>query len=151
MVRSTDALDRDVRLFVYRCIIETGQAPGVDEVGRGLDADASDVAAAFRRLEANHVWVLAPGTTNLSMPAPFSTVPTPFWVETGKGSWWGGCVWEAFGIPPLVGADGSVFTFCPDCNEPMEFRIEGGNLQPSEGIVHFAVPALRWWENIVFT
>ena len=123
-----------------------GRAPSVDGVGGGLRVDASDVAASFPRLEEAHVWVLAPGTTNLSMPQPFSAVPTPFGsrlrrVLVGRG------VWKAFGIRPLV----EVFTFGPDCNEPMEFRSEGGNLQDPERVVHFAIPARRWWENIVFT
>ena len=47
--------------------------------------------------------------------------------------------------------NGIVDTSCPDCGESIELRVEGGELQPVDAVVHFAVPARRWWENIGFT
>jgi hypothetical protein len=51
----------------------------------------------------------------------------------------------------MVGADGVVDTSCPDCGEPLELRIGDGELEPVDAVVHFAVPAARWWDNIGFT
>jgi hypothetical protein len=145
------AVDRDVRLAVYRYFLETGAPPSVADTAEGLTLDPADVEASFRRLEASRVLVFAPGTLNIWMANPLSATPTPFRVETDRGSWWGTCVWDALGIPAMLGTDATVSTFCPDCNEPFELRVEGQALQPVEGVAHFAVPARRWWENIGFT
>jgi hypothetical protein len=40
---------------------------------------------------------------------------------------------------------------CGDCSEPILLEIAGGKLKRSEGIIHFAVPAHHWWDNIGFT
>jgi hypothetical protein len=33
----------------------------------------------------------------------------------------------------------------------MRLEVRGGALAHGEGVVHFAVPARRWWDNIGFT
>jgi Alkylmercury lyase len=86
------------------------------------------------------------------MANPLSAVPTPFRVLTDDGrSWWGNCIWDGLGILAMVGSDGIVDTTCPDCGERVEFRVENGRLQPVDAVIHFAVPAARWWDNIGFT
>jgi hypothetical protein len=60
-------------------------------------------------------------------------------------------VWDGFGVLAMVGADGVVSASCPDCGEPLELRVRGGELEPVDAVVHFAVPAARWWDNIGFT
>src|SRR5687768_8986868 len=113
---------------------------------RGLQAAVPQmrVALALDRLKL--------GTTNVWMANPLSAVPTRFRVVTNDGrSWWGNCVWDALGILAMVGSDGAVDTSCPDCGEKIELRVKDGELQPVDAVIHFAVPAARWWENIAFT
>jgi len=147
----TDVLDRDVRLFVYDCFLERGEPPTVGQVAEGLGCSVREAETSFRRLEAGRVFVFAPGTLNIWMANPLSAYPTSFWVETRRGGFWGSCIWDAFGIVAMLGGDGAVSTFCPDCCGPMELRVEGGALQPADSVAHFAVPARRWWENIGYT
>jgi hypothetical protein len=109
------------------------------------------VEAAYRRLEAARVLVLAPGTPNVWMASPLSAAPTTFRVSTARGDFWGTCAWDALGVVAMLGDEGTVRTRCPDCNEPMDLRVEGGELRSAEGVAHFVVPARRWWENIAFT
>ena len=33
----------------------------------------------------------------------------------------------------------------------MTLEVRDGNLVRSEGVVHFAIPAHHWWDNIGFT
>ena len=54
---------------------------------------------------------------------PFSGVPTPYRVEAGGRSWFGNCVWDAFGIRAALGVDGHVSTACPDCGEALEVDV----------------------------
>lgn len=147
----TAARDAEVRLHVYRRFVEDGRPPGVGDVAEALDLAPEDAEASFRRLEAARVLVFAPGTLNVWMANPLSAFPTPFWVETPQGAWWGTCIWDALGIPAMLGSDGTISTHCPDCNEPLELRVEGGSLAASDGVAHFAVPARRWWDNIGYT
>lgn len=148
---AAEELDRDVRLFVYRRFADEGRPPTVAQVASGLGRSSEEVEESFRRLEAAHVLVFAPGTLDIWMANPLCAFPTPFRVATARGSWWGTCVWDAFGIPAMLGEDAAISTSCPDCSEPMEFRVEDGVLQPTDAIAHFAVPARNWWDNIGYT
>ena len=145
------AFDRDVRLFVYGHFLEHGRPPTVAETAGGVAAAPDAVEASYRRLEAARVLVLAPGTLNIWMANPLSAYPTPFWVDTPRGSWWGTCIWDALGIPAMLRSDGTITTSCPDCTDPLELRVESGSLGPVAGVAHFAVPARRWWHNIGYT
>jgi hypothetical protein len=51
----------------------------------------------------------------------------------------------------MLGQDARILAACGDCGEAMQLSIEGGKLAPAEGIIHFSIPARRWWENIVYT
>jgi hypothetical protein len=150
-VARVDALDRDVRLFVYRHFVEAGAPPTAEQTAEALGSSLEEVEASFRRLEAGRVLVFAPGTLDIWMANPFSAFPTPFWVETPRGAWWGTCIWDALGIPAMLDADATISTSCADCSEALELRVENGSLEPVDGVAHFAVPARRWWENIGYT
>jgi Alkylmercury lyase len=147
----TDALDRDVRLHVMQRFVADGEPPTAEATGAALGIGAPEAEAAYRRLESARVLVLAPGTSDVWMAPPFCAVPTAFWVETARGGRWGTCIWDALGIPAMLGEDGVVSTTCGDCGESMELRVEAGRLLPVDGVAHFAVPARRWWQNIGYT
>jgi alkylmercury lyase-like protein len=147
----TAELDRDVRLFVYRHFLGQGQPPTFEQTAEALGCSAEEAEGSFRRLEAGRVLVFAPGTLDIWMANPLSAFPTPFWVETEQGSWWGTCIWDALGIPAMLAEDATISTSCPDCSEPFELRVESDALQPAEGVAHFALPARRWWQNIGYT
>jgi hypothetical protein len=144
-------VDTRVRLQVYESFLADGHPPTIEETAALLDLPAPEVAESFDRLEAGHVFVFAPGTRNIWMANPLSAFPTAFWVETPRGSYWGTCIWDAFGIVAMLGGAGAVSTQCPDCGAAMELAVEGGRLGPHEGVAHFAVPARRWWDNIGYT
>jgi Alkylmercury lyase len=145
-------LDNRVRLHVYERFVADGRPPTAAETGGTLEIGTNDALAAYRRLADSRVIVLAPGTTNVWMASPFSAVPTRFRVVTDDGrSWWGNCAWDALGVLAMVEADGMVDTSCPDCGQKIELRVTDGELEPVDAVVHFAVPARRWWENIGFT
>jgi len=143
--------DNEVRLQVYRHFVDHGEPPTAPQVGQALGIGVEEAGAAFRRLEEDHVLVLSPGTLDIWMANPLCAVPTGFWVTTARGSWWGTCIWDALGIPAMLGVHGTVETACPDCSEPIELVVEDGALRPVEGVAHFAVRAARWWDNIGFT
>jgi hypothetical protein len=143
-------LDNSVRVEVLRFFIDEGRAPVPVEVGHALDLDASSVEESFRRLADGHILVLAPGTPYIWMANPFSAIPTPFAVEANGRTWFGNCIWDALGVVVMLGGNGIVRTWCPDCGERLAVVIEGADLVSGDGVVHFAVPAAHWWDDIGF-
>ena len=140
-----------MRLFVFRQTAETGAVPSVADVAAGLGEAQADVEGSLRRLADARVIVLAPGTTNIWMANPFSAIPTPFRVRARGRRYWGNCIWDALGVAAILDADATVDATCGDCGEAMTLEVRSGVLTRGEGVVHFAVPAVRWWENIGFT
>ena len=144
--------DDDVRLHILRELIAGGAAPSVEDTGATLGVSTSDAATAFDRLAANRVIVLRPGTRDVLMAAPLSAVPTPHVVRMADGrSLYGNCAWDALGVIAMLGRDGDVETVCADCEAPLTLTVRGEALEPTDAVVHFAVPAARWWDDIVFT
>ncbi len=151
MGSETAAFDSRIRLFVYRHFVEVGGAPARTEIARRMGASSDQVAAAFERLGEGKALVLQPESGEVLMAEPFSAVPTAFEVSSGGRHWWGNCIWDALGIPAMLGQDAKVRTSCADCGEAMELKVRGGELLPAAGVVHYSVPANRWWEDVVFT
>jgi hypothetical protein len=147
----SNELDPQVRLHVYHQLLETGMAPSAADTAAAVDRPVADVEDAYRRLAEARTLVLAPGTLNVWMANPLSAVPTPFRVQVGDRGYWGNCIWDALGIAPMLGQDGKLSTSCGDCQAPMTLTIRGGALLPAEGVIHFAVPAAHWWDNIGFS
>jgi Alkylmercury lyase len=143
-------LDPRVRLHIYNAFVDTGSPPSTRETAQALGLAADDVDAAYRRLAEGHAIVLAPGTLNVWMANPLSAVPTPFRVEVGGRSFWGNCIWDALGILAMLRTDGVVRTYCGDCQEPMLLEVRNGAMAAADGVIHFAVPAAHWWDNIGF-
>ena len=142
--------DNQVRLEVYRFFVEQGRPPVAAEIAETLDSDQALVEDALRRLADGHVLVLAPGTTSIWMANPFSAIPTPFLVQVEERTWYGNCIWDGLGIVAMLGGTGAVRTWCPDCRERMVVNVQGNEVLQADGVVHFAVPAARWWDDIGF-
>ena len=140
--------DSDLRLLIYDEIVRTGETPVVVTLTRLVGASLDDVRAALRRMHDAHMLVLQP-TGEILMANPFSAVPTPFLAEVGGRRWFGNCIWDALGIIATLHADGRVLASCGSSGERMELSVSDGVLA-GQGNVHFALPARRWWEDIVF-
>jgi hypothetical protein len=143
-------LDSTVRLHVYDRLLATGTAPTPAQSAEALGASPGEVEEAYRRLAESRALVLAPGTLNVWMANPLSAVPTPFRVTIGDRAYWGNCIWDALGIVAMLDSDGEVSTWCGDCREPMRLALRDRGLLPADGVIHFAVPAAHWWDNIGF-
>ena len=137
--------DLEIRNHVYRRFVELGRAPSLAELEDEL---GDEVEPALRRLHDAHALVLESDRTEIRMANPFSAVPTPHRVEAGGRSWYGNCAWDALGIPAALHVDGHVSTTCPDCEGRIVYRVEGGRLADPHGVVHFGVPAAKWWDDI---
>ena len=146
-----DEQDKEVRRLVYDTVMRTGRVPSSGEIASFTATSPESVLESFKRLEAAHMLLLQRGSGEILMAPPFSAVPTAFHVESGGVSYWGNCIWDALGVPAMLHRDARIVTACGDCGEAMEMRVEGGSLAPAEGVIHFAIPARHWWDNLVYT
>ena len=145
-----DLFDRDVRVELYRAFVEQGHAPVAAEIAARLGRETLEVEDSLRRLADAHMIVLAPGTPYVWMANPLSALPTPFRVTVDDRRFWGNCIWDALGVVSMLGGTGAVDTWCPDCGYPMHVDVSERAVAEDGGVVHFAVPARHWWDDIGF-
>lgn len=146
-----EELDREVRLYVFGRAADKARVPNVAEISSALGWPRPEIEESLRRLAAGRVLILAPNSTNVWAANPFCAVPSDFRVSALGRTYWGICVWDALGIAAALCADATIDARCADCGQEMVLAIEDGELVRGEGIVHFGVPAARWWDNIGFT
>lgn len=145
------SFDNDVRLQLYRQFVASGEPPTSENLAAGMGRPLAEVRAALERMAAGKAIVLQPESREILMANPLSAVPTPFRVRS-QGRWFfGSCVWDAMGIVAMLGDEAVLDTSCGCCGEAMGLTFRAGEPLPAEGVVHFAIAARRWWENIVFT
>jgi hypothetical protein len=154
MAQSSDeseSLAREVRLYVFREAAETTRVPQPPQIAAALGRPQREVEQALRQLAAGKVLILAPNDGNIWAANPFCAVASPFRVDARGKTYRAICIWDALGIVAALGTDAVIRAACGDCSEPMSLEIAAGELTRSEGIIHFAVPAHHWWDNIGFT
>ena len=146
----TDRFDNDVRASVYRYFVENGRPPVAAEIAGDLDARPVEVESALHRLHEAHLLVLAPGTPYVWMANPLSALPTPYRVAVGEKRFWANCIWDGLGTVAMLGGTGRVVARCGDCAQELSLEVRDGDLVPTDHVVHYAVPAAHWWDDIGF-
>lgn len=144
-----NAFERQVRALIYARFQEKLAPPTSVDLARTLNVSVSEVSQALQALADEHCLVLLPGTDSIWMAHPFSSIETDFLVTAGNRKWFANCVWDGLSILALFG-DGSLDTHSPATGDALRFEASGGIVQ-GDGIVHFLVPARRFWDDIGYT
>lgn len=146
------SLERQIRLFIYEFILASDRCPTLNEISLEYSLTPLLTQEILQELDSTHsAIVLSPGSGNIWLADPFAALPTPYPVFSGSHKWFGMCVWDALGILAVANSNGRAPTLCPVSGEQLELTVVDGSLARSEGVIHFAVPASQWWENIGFT
>ena len=153
-------MDRDARLrrHIYDVTLATGVPPTMAALAEASGLPAADVNAGLQQLAAGRIVVLQPGSGEILMAPPFAAVPTPFVVTIDGGdrasapfSCYANCAWDALGVPIMMRTPARVTTACGCCGESMTLDVAPDRPPDGDSIVHFAVPAIQWWKDVVFT
>ena len=145
-------LDTLVKLNIYETIAETATAPTTHKVAKVLGVPLPEIDAAFKRLHEKRLLVPEPGDpSHIRMAPPFSGIATPFLVKAWAKDYYANCVWDALGIPAALHTDGIIEAADAHSGEPMSLEIRNGQPVPQACAIHFAVPAARWWDDIIYT
>jgi len=151
MTNNPTEQDLRVRTAVYDSAMSTGLPPRVKHLAESLSIDETSVHESFERLAAARVLVLQQDSREILMANPFSAVPTPFAVVVNGMLCYGNCIWDALGIPAMLGRDALIRSSCACCGDAIELSVSGGSLEPVDAAIHFAFPVRRWWQDIVYT
>jgi hypothetical protein len=144
--------DTSVKLSLYEAIARTTRAPASAEVAAALSASPEEVEAAFERLHQKRLLVPEPGDpSRIRMAPPFSGVETPFRVKVQDKVYYANCAWDALGIPAALHADAIIEAADGHSGEAMRLEVRNGQPVSQPCAIHFAVPAARWWHDIIYT
>lgn len=143
----------EVRKFIYDRFRETSRAPVVEEVMERFTLQRRRAVDILHELESARQLALVPGTERILMAHPFSAIATPFRVESRGGrSFFANCAWDSIAFHVLLEEPIKIDSYCHHCGETVEIRLANDAVQmarPASTIVYLALPAAKWWENIV--
>jgi hypothetical protein len=142
---------RELRQVVYREFVEEGRPPTAAEAARRLQIGVEEVLAGWGRLHDRHVLVLDEDRVGIRMAHPFSARQMHFVVASAEQKWWGGCAWDSYGIMAALDQPMLVATTCPGCGRPLALQADPEAPPEEPFVVHFLVPAARWWDDVVRT
>jgi alkylmercury lyase-like protein len=150
---SPAAFDTAARTQIYQHIFDTGRIPSLPELAGALGQPEIETRASMQRLADAHMLVLAPDSDEIIMANPFSAVASPFAVTVEGRVSYANCIWDALGIPAMLGREGTISTSCGCCGFPLQVSVGGGTAKANspEAVAHFALPAARWWNDIITT
>jgi hypothetical protein len=144
--------DTTIKLAIYDTLARTAHAPTTVELAQELNAPLEDVQAAFHRLHQKRLLVPDPGDpSRIRMAPPFSGVETPFRVKIQEILYYANCAWDALGIPAALHQDAVVEASDGHSGEPITLEVRNARPVALPCVIHFAVPAARWWEDIIYT
>jgi len=141
-----------VKLAIYDTFATSARAPNVSDIAQKLTAPIEDVQSAFDELHGKRLLVPEPGDpTRIRMAPPFSGVETPFRVTVGDQVYYAPCAWDSLGIAAALHADALIHTTDGHTGEPMTLLVRNGAPIPEPCVIHIAVPAAHWWDDIIYT
>lgn len=144
--------DTAVKLNIYETIAQTTQAPTTLQVAQALNAPLAEVEAAFDSLHTKRLLVPEPGDpSRIRMAPPFSGIETTFRVKVQGKVYYANCAWDALGIPAALHQDALINASDGYDGTPITLEIKDGQPVPQSCVIHFAVPAARWWDDIIYT
>ncbi len=144
-------LQRSVRKTVYRSFLEHHRPPTAWEVGEELRCPTAAIGVVFSELADMRALVLRDDGRSIQMAMPFSADATPFRVTAGGRSWFASGAWNAFGIGALLAQSTEIASTCAATSQPLHLACDSNGCEPVGSVVHFLVPASRWWDDFAFT
>jgi hypothetical protein len=142
--------DIELKVAIYNHIAETTQAPTVFDMASAVGMREKEVHDGYQRLAAKRVLVLESNGETIRMAPPFSGIPTQHRVRVGDKEYYANCAWDALGIPAALHSDAEIYSRCEQSKQPLHIVVQGRPF-PVPCVIHFAVPAAQWWEDIVYT
>ena len=150
----TPELMQDARKFVFDHFREQGVPPILEQFMERSHLSRAEAFEILQALEAAHHLKLVPGTQRILMAFPFSAIATPFRVHADGKTYYANCAWDSVAFHAMLDAPTRIESRCHHCASAVTVELAGGRMTratPSEPLVYLALPAAKWWEDIVNT
>ena len=149
-------LQDKIRYQINKWIFENGFAPNVNEISKEQNISEEETKKGLNLLAENHALVLHPNSHEIWVAHPFALFPTLFYVKTSsKNEWYSNCAWCSLGVAALTlnqNLKTEIFTKIAGEETPITIHInEEGEIIEKNFVVHFAIPAKKLWENVIYT
>ncbi len=132
-------------------VVDQGYAPSVQDLSGQFDRSESEIITALKALQEYHGVVLHPHNSEVWVIHPFSMAPTNFLVRQQGREWWGNCAWCSLGAAVLLGGEVTITTTLGANGPQVQLRIIDEELIDPQYYVHFPIPMVECWQNVVFT
>ncbi len=145
---------RRVRKYVFDHFEKVGTAPVLEQIMRQFGLDRAQAYQELVALQEAHHIALVKGTQRILMAFPFSGVATPFRVTVGGRTYSANCAWDSIAIHVALRKEARIDSYCHHCAEDVKLHLKDlgvASSTPAHPIVYLALPAARWWDDIVNT
>jgi hypothetical protein len=140
-----------LRHFVYDATLSNGLPPSAARIARQFGVEVDDVKRDLAALRIGKTILVHPKSGEIWMAGPFAASPTPYRIVGANQSWWANCAWDMLGVALIAAEPVQLVASCCDCGEPFTLRVYPERGVDSDWLVHFLLPARRWYEDIGFT
>jgi hypothetical protein len=137
--------------FVYDWLLTHGVPPSTAEIAEHFGIDRDAAARQLAALKLGKTVLLHPDSGEIWMAGPFAAAPTPYRVVGSRTSWWANCAWDMLGIAFIANERVRVESACTDCAAPISIDVDPHEAPRATPVVHFLVPARRWYDDIGYT
>jgi hypothetical protein len=139
----------DLHAILIQQLLETGRLPEARHIAASLEITPSELTERLNRLSELHGLVLHPRVPQPWVVHPFSTTPTPHFVEGQQHGWWAPCIWCALGVAQLAGGKVRIHTRLGAESEAVILDVEDGvPLDAEDIVIHFSIPPRNAWNNV---
>jgi hypothetical protein len=140
-----------LRVFVYDSLAANGLPPTTADIGKHFGVSADTARTDLATLKIGKTILVHPESGEIWMAGPFAAAKTDYRVTDGRRTWWANCAWDMLGVPMILGRRVWAQTRCTDCGEAMTIECDPSSAPTEDVVVHFLVPARRWYDDIGFT
>ena len=153
---NSEKLQKNVRKYIFEHFEEHAVAPVLEQIMREFELDRDSAFKVLTDLQSARHIALLTGTQRILMAFPFSSIVTPFRVRVaGKvKEYFANCAWDAVAIHVALRKEQWISSYCHHCAEDIKIHLKDqGAVSQSDNqpLVYLALPASRWWENILLT
>ena len=143
----------ELRVHVYETLLGRGSPPTIAAIAATFGCEVAEARRALADLRIGKTILVHPHTGEIWMAGPFSAVETSYRVTGSTARWFANCGWDMLGVAVLAAAPVRIDAQCTDCGEPMMYEVDPAHVSASAlpGVVHFLIPAARWYEDIGYT
>lgn len=146
-----------LRVHIYDLILKQGTPPGSDALAGHFGVSAAEARGALAGLKLGKTVLVHPASGEIWMAGPFAAAESPYKIIGSGTTWYANCAWDMLGVANLADEPVRIEARCSDCAELVAMEVEprSGSLtleNPAEDpLVHFLIPARRWYDDIGFT